>query len=139
MAVGAISLWAWNANGWQLAVGYLVVGLGSGLVLSGLPSVISDLTEARRSATANGVNTVVRTAGGVVGSQLAVALLAACHVSGSDMPARDGFTTAFWIAAAVAAAGGLLCWVGIKTSTLRGPGMPGVTDLPRQSAGGVRP
>ncbi|MBB4700376.1 MFS transporter [Sphaerisporangium siamense] len=117
MAVGAISLCLWNGNGWQLAAGYLVTGIGSGLVLSGLPSAISGLTEVKRTATANGVNTVVRTAGGVVGSQLAAALLAVWHISGSGIPARNGFITAFWIAAAVAASGALLCLAGIKTRT----------------------
>ncbi|WP_327706116.1 MFS transporter [Streptomyces decoyicus] len=139
MAVGAISLCLWNGNGWQLAGGYLVVGIGSGLVLGGIPSVISDLTEVRRTATANGVNTVVRTAGGVVGSQLAAALLAAWHISGSETPTRNSFITAFWIAAAVAAAGGLLCWAGIRSSTIPAPRTPEVAAPRHQSAGKPRP
>lgn len=139
MAVGAVSLCGWNDDAWQLAAGYLIVGIGSGLVLGGFPSVISDLTEARRTATANGVNTVARTAGGVVGSQLAAALLAAWHISGSDVPAHEGFTSAFGVAAAVAIAGGLLCWAGIKTSATRCPSASGAADLPHQSTGKVRP
>lgn len=129
LTVGAISLVWWNGNGWQLASGYLVVGVGSGLVLGSLPSAISGLTEARRTATANGVNTVVRTAGGVVGSQVAAALLAAWHISGSDIPERSGFTGAFWVAAVVAAAGGLFCWAGIRIPAARQFPGTAVTDL----------
>ncbi len=119
-AAGAASLAVWNADGWQLAAGYLVVGIGFGVVLGSLPALISSLTEPRRTATANGVNTVIRTAGGVVGSQLAAALIAARHIAGTDIPARSGYTTAFWIAAALAMAGGLSSWaVTIKTDLIR--------------------
>lgn len=133
MAAGALSLWSWNGSGWQLAVGYLIVGAGSGLVLGGLPSSISDLTAAHRTATANGVNTVVRTAGGVVGSQLAAASLAGWRIPGSDITARSGFTHAFWIAAVVAAAGGLLCWAGMRTSAARGARTPKAADRRRST------
>lgn len=118
-AAGAVALSLWHDNGWQLAGGYLVVGLGSGLVLGALPSVISDLSAPQQTATANGVNTVVRTAGGVVGSQLAVALLAAHHLSGTGIPALSGYTTAFWTAAAVSTAAVLLCWAGIRVGAAR--------------------
>ncbi|MBI1758686.1 MAG: MFS transporter [Actinobacteria bacterium] len=110
MAAGAVALAVWNATGWELTAGYLVVGAGSGVVLGSLPALISSLTEARRAATANGVNTVLRTVGGVVGSQLTVALLAAQHAAGSAVPARAGFTTAFLVAAGFAMVGGLACW-----------------------------
>lgn len=136
---GAVSLGLWSGDGWQLAAGYLVVGIGSGLVLGSLPAVISDLTQAGRIAIANGVNTVARTAGGVVGSQLAAALLAARRIPGSDIPARDGYTDAFWTAAAIAAAGALLCWFGIRTSARpRVPGPQPPAGLPRRSMENVR-
>lgn len=110
MAAGAVVLAVWNATGWELTAGYLVVGAGSGVVLGSLPALISSLTEPRRAATANGVNTVIRTMGGVVGSQLTVALLAAQHAAGSAVPARSGFVTAFLVAAGFAVVGGLACW-----------------------------
>jgi MFS family permease len=110
MAAGAVALAVWNATGWELTAGYLVVGAGSGVVLGSLPALISSLTEARRAATANGVNTVIRTVGGVVGSQLTVALLAAQYAAGSAVPARSGFITAFLVAAGFAVVGGLACW-----------------------------
>ena len=123
-AVGALSLWSWNHSAWQLAIGYLVVGSGSGLVLGALPSIVGNLTDARHTATANGVNTVIRAAGGVVGSQLAAVSLVAWRIPGSGIPARSGFTHAFLIAAAAAAAGGMWCWAGIGTSAIRRPSAP---------------
>jgi hypothetical protein len=56
------------------------------------------------------VNTVVRTVGGVLGSQLTAALLAARHIAGTTTPARSGYLAVFLVAAAAAVVGGLACW-----------------------------
>ena len=48
---------------------------------------------------ANGMNTVIRTVGGVIGAQIGAAILAASAVGDGGVPAESGYTTAFWVGA----------------------------------------
>jgi MFS family permease len=104
-AAGASLLAVGHATVWQVAGFYLVVGLGSGLALAALPRLLGSLVPATQTATANGINTVARTVGGALGAQVAIAIVASRAAAGSVAPAKSAFSTAFWLAAAVAAAG----------------------------------
>jgi MFS family permease len=104
-AAGASLLAVSHATVWQVVVFYLVVGLGSGLALAALPRLLGGLVPATQTATVNGINTVARTVGGALGAQVAIAIVASRAGVGGVAPARSAFSTAFWLAAAVAAAG----------------------------------
>ncbi|GGW27407.1 hypothetical protein [Streptomyces xantholiticus] len=56
-------------------------------------------------ATANGLNTAVRTVGGVIGTQVATAILSAHAVAGSPLPGGRAFTVVFVLGSLFAAAG----------------------------------
>lgn len=73
-------------------------------MLSALPTMMHDLVPIHEMATANGINTLTRTVGGVVGTQLTAALLATTTAKGTTIPSQPAFATAFWLAAAVSAA-----------------------------------
>jgi MFS family permease len=104
-AAGASLLAVGHATAWQVVVFYLVVGLGSGLALAALPRLLGGLVPATQTATVNGISTVARTVGGALGAQVAIAIVASGAAGGTAVPARSAFSTAFWLAAAVAAAG----------------------------------
>jgi MFS family permease len=104
-AVGASLLAISHARMWQVVVFYLVVGLGSGLALAALPRLLGGLVPATKTATVNGINTIARIVGGALGAQVAVAMVAAGAAGGTATPASSAFNAAFWLAAAVAAAG----------------------------------
>ncbi|MEV6156209.1 MFS transporter [Nonomuraea sp. NPDC052129] len=90
---------------WQHLVFYAVIGAGSGLVMGSLPKLIADIVPLTRTGTANGINNIARTVGGVIGSQLAAALIAS-STSGSAAGVPDSaFTTLFWLGAAAAVIG----------------------------------
>lgn len=108
-AAGGALLAAAHAGAWQVTVVYALVGTGSGFAMAALPALIHANTGPEEVATANGVNTVARTVGGAVGSQLGTAGLASSAVAGTALPVERGFTTAFAVGAGVAAAGVLLC------------------------------
>jgi MFS family permease len=107
-AAGASLLAVSHATAWQVVVFYLVVGLGSGLALASLPRLLGGLVPATQTATVNGINTVARTVGGALGAQVAIAIVTSRPGVGGVAPARSAFSTAFWLAAAVAAAGMLV-------------------------------
>ncbi|HEV3404601.1 MAG TPA: hypothetical protein VG073_09940, partial [Gaiellaceae bacterium] len=54
---------------------------------------------------ASGLNTVMRTIGGVVGGQLAATILANVTIAGSSVPRGSAYAYAFWLSAALAFAG----------------------------------
>src|SRR4029453_4823177 len=108
-AAGASLLAVSHATAWQVVVFYLVVGLGSGLALAALPRLLGGLVPATQTATVNGINTVARTVGGALGAQGAIAIVAPPRAGGGGAPPpRSAFSTAFWLATAVAAAGMLV-------------------------------
>jgi MFS family permease len=125
-AVGAGLLAVGHATVWQVVVFYLVVGLGSGLALAALPRLLGGLVPATQTATVNGVNTVARTVGGALGAQVAIAVVASRAGVGSLAPARSAFSTAFWLAAAVAVAGTMVA--GSITSRVGDRGRPGAGE-----------
>jgi MFS family permease len=122
-AAGASLLAISHATAWQVVVFYLIVGLGSGLALAALPRLLSGLVPATQTATVNGINTVARTVGGALGAQVAIAIVAARP---GVAPARSAFSTAFWLAAAVSAAGMVVARS--ITSRVGDLGRPGAGD-----------
>nr|WP_063709818.1 MFS transporter [Nocardia transvalensis] len=99
-AVGAGLLALAHGSLWQVALCALPIGLGTGLVMTALPSQLHRVVDPARAATANGINTVSRTVGGALGSQLGAALIV-----GS---VSDGFPVAFWIATFIGISGATL-------------------------------
>jgi MFS family permease len=125
-AVGASLLAISHATVWQVVVFYLVVGLGSGLALAALPRLLTGLVPATQTATVNGINTVARTVGGALGAQVAIAIVASHAADGTATPTRSAFSTAFWLAAAVAAAGTMVARP--TTSRVGDRGRPGAGE-----------
>jgi hypothetical protein len=76
------------------------------IAFGAMPKLIADAVEPTETGVATGMNTVVRTVGSAIGAQVAVTLLAARTLAGTEVPAESGFTTSLWLAtgAAVAAA-----------------------------------
>jgi MFS family permease len=78
-----------------------LMGLGVGITYSILPSLVVARVPMQRTASATGVNQVLRLLGGAVGSAGLAAVLAA-HVDGaSGLPAESGYVMASLLAAGV--------------------------------------
>ncbi|MCX5337028.1 MULTISPECIES: MFS transporter [unclassified Streptomyces] len=91
---------------WMIMVGAAVVGTGTTLAYSALPTLILHAVPAGQTASANGVNVLMRTIGQAV-SSAAVAAVLVRHTSlvgGVPVPALDGYLLAFGVAGAVALA-----------------------------------
>ncbi|MBU6534027.1 MFS transporter [Streptomyces sp. NPDC057245] len=122
-AVGGAAMALFHVREWQAVVAYGVIGTGFGLAMAALPQLVHDASPPHTIATANGINTVARTVGGAVGSQLATAVLASRTIPGTTLPADEGFALAFWMAAAMAAAGAIRALVtGRRSSRPAGAG-----------------
>jgi predicted MFS family arabinose efflux permease len=80
-----------------------LLGLGVGAFSAAMPAVILAVTPAQETASAMGVNQVVRSIGFSLGSTLSALLLAAHTPLGAVFPTDQGYTTTAWIGAAITA------------------------------------
>ncbi|MFC8347545.1 MFS transporter [Streptomyces sp. NPDC057280] len=92
---------------WMIMVGAAIVGTGTTLAYSALPTLILHAVPAGQTASANGVNVLMRTIGQAVSSAAVAAVLVrhTSPVAGLPVPTLDGYLLAFGIAGAIALAG----------------------------------
>jgi EmrB/QacA subfamily drug resistance transporter len=96
---------------WEIYVAMAVMGVGIGLAFASMVNLIVEAVPANQTGIATGMNTIVRTIGGAVGSQVAAVIVTA-SANASGFPTEHGFTFAF-AALAVALGIGFLAslWV----------------------------
>ena len=84
----------------QVVLGSIVVSVGTAVAYSALPTLIMQVVPATESAAANGLNTLLRSAGTSVGSALVTAVFAASTVRLGEQlaPSPQALTAAFWLA-----------------------------------------
>jgi predicted MFS family arabinose efflux permease len=86
----------------EVVTAMAVLGFGVGLFSAALPAVILAATPAAETASAMGVNQVVRSVGFSLGSAVGGFVLAAFTDTGQRFPAPDGYTAAGWVGVAIA-------------------------------------
>ncbi len=105
LAVGSAMIALFHDTPLQVSACFAICGVGIGFSFAAMPRLVSDAVSPSETGVANGMNTVIRTVGGVVGAQVGAAVLTASAVAGGSVPAESGYVTAFWIGAAAAVAG----------------------------------
>jgi MFS family permease len=116
-AAGFASLALWHAAPWQVYAATTVLGVGFWLCLVALPNQVVAAVPAARTGSATAVNTVVRNAGGALGSQLAAAIIVSSAQAGTGAPTAAGYVGALILCAAAGCAGAL-----VAAATPRNPG-----------------
>lgn len=104
-AVGSALLTVWHGQVGQVVIWYLIGSAGYGFAMAALPRLVNNASSQAHSGSANSINTVARTFGGAVGSQLGTSVVAGAVLPGTTLPTPGGFTAAFLIAAVAAALG----------------------------------
>jgi EmrB/QacA subfamily drug resistance transporter len=92
----------------ELMTGALLMGTGVGFAFAAMPNLIIEAVRQEQTGEATAVNALVRNVGAAIGAQISGTILAGSVVAGSELPAENGFTVAFAVAAGVAATGALL-------------------------------
>ncbi|HET7556088.1 MAG TPA: MFS transporter [Gaiellaceae bacterium] len=88
---------------WEIYVALLVMGIGIGFAFASMANLIVESVPAQQTGVATGMNTIVRSIGGAIGSQVSAGIVTATLVSGG--PSERGFTLAFAVAAGALALG----------------------------------
>jgi EmrB/QacA subfamily drug resistance transporter len=102
LASGAAFLLLAVAHGEEVdfIVAGALLGVGIGFSFSSMANLIVEAVDQREVGIATGINTIMRTVGGALGSQVAIAVLTAHTVAGTQIPAESGYTEAFVVSAA---------------------------------------
>lgn len=94
---------------WEVIVGSTVVGIGTGIGYAAIPALVAANTPRHEIASANGVNTLIRSLGSSLASALGGTILASFTIAlgAASLPSLAGYRVLFAIcaAAALAAAG----------------------------------
>jgi len=105
-ACGFAFLFAAHAHEWEVLVASAVIGTGVGLAFTAVANLVVETVPQTETSVASGVNIIARTIGGVVGTQVAVSVVATT-VTASGSPTLEGYLWIFGISAAVLALAGL--------------------------------
>jgi len=92
---------------WQILVAGALMGVGLGTSTSAIPALLMPAVPVTETASANGLNQVLRTIGSTAGSTVTGVIVAASMVTVGDVsaPARWAYTVIFALAAVAAAIG----------------------------------
>jgi EmrB/QacA subfamily drug resistance transporter len=89
----------------------LVISTGIGLAFAAMANLIVEAVPPQQTGEATGVNTLIRSVGASLGSQVTAAILAGTLVAGTGLPTDAGFTAAYLVCAGVAALAALIAIV----------------------------
>lgn len=107
-SVGLLGLAFLHDQPVTVAVSGAVLGLAYGYAFGSLGSLVIDATPAHETGAAAGINTILRTIGGAIGSAIAVTIVASSHGTDTAAPTESGYTTAFTVSALIALAATVL-------------------------------
>jgi EmrB/QacA subfamily drug resistance transporter len=84
---------------WTIYAWMLFMGVGLAFCFASLGSLVIQHSPPEETGIASGMNTIMRTIGGALGSQVAAAIISANTLPGTEIPTENGFTTAFSLSA----------------------------------------
>jgi EmrB/QacA subfamily drug resistance transporter len=110
VAAGLIA--AFHTHPWQIWLNQGLLGIGVGFAFASMATLIAENVRLEETGVATGMNTVMRSIGGVIGAQAGAALLSAYTIAGTSVPAEKGFVITFAVGAGAAVVGAALaCFV----------------------------
>jgi EmrB/QacA subfamily drug resistance transporter len=87
---------------WTIYVWMCIMGVGLAFCFASLGTLVIDYSRPGETGVASGMNTIMRTIGAALGSQVAAAIISANALAGTELPVERGFTIAFTVSAAAA-------------------------------------
>jgi hypothetical protein len=108
MALGYVARVFLTDEIWQVVVGSTIVSTGTAIGYAAMPTLIMRSVPITETASANGLNTLLRAIGTSTSSASVAAILTATTVTvaGVALPSLEAFQDVFWLAAAAALAAG---------------------------------
>jgi MFS family permease len=92
---------AWHTEHWQFFFATALLGLGLGLAMGAMPTLLNTAVDREQTSIANSVNQTLRSVGGSIGTAIATAILAADLIPGTPLPTPDAYNVAFAVAGGI--------------------------------------
>jgi EmrB/QacA subfamily drug resistance transporter len=102
-SAGLLGLGLDHSSQFDVVTWSFVMSTGIGLAFAAMANLIVEAVPPDQTGEATGINTLGRSVGASIGSQVSAAIIAGSAVAGSAVPTDDGFTAAFLVSAGVAA------------------------------------
>ena len=102
LALALILLASVHGEPWNIYVWMCLMGVGLGFCLATVGTLVIDYSRPGETGVASGMNTISRTIGAALGSQVAAAILSAHTNDGELIPLERGFSIAFTVSACAA-------------------------------------
>ena len=99
-AVGFAFLGLAHAARWQIYVGTAIFGLGISFSFASMANLVVSAVPQTQTGVASGINTIARSVGGSLGSQVSATIVAGSVVAATGLPGEGGFAAAFLVSAA---------------------------------------
>ncbi|OYO11468.1 MFS transporter [Enemella evansiae] len=113
-SVMALGFWTRALTGqqlWQVVLASTVIGVGTSLTFAAMPALVMASVPLSETASANGLNTLLRSVGTSCGSALLAAFTTATALPGAAVPSRFGAEAVLVIAGCAAALAALLAFL----------------------------
>jgi EmrB/QacA subfamily drug resistance transporter len=99
VAVTFVLLAAAHSQAWEIVLASAALGLGIGFAFASMANLVVEAVPQDQTGVATGMNTITRTIGGSLGSQVAAGILGASVLASTGFPAESGYTIAFTVSA----------------------------------------
>ena len=114
VAVTGVFLAFARSEAWEILVSVAVLGLGISTAFAAMPALIIRAVPPHETGSATGLNAVLRSVGGAIGSAASIALLSSYTRAGERLPGNHGYTIAFLV-------GSVACFGGVVASLFLTP------------------
>ena len=119
LGLGGVMLATLSDHPWELIVSMIVLNPGVALAFAAMSTLVTRAVRATETGVANAMTAVLRTVGGVIGAQIAAAILLTNRIAGTNVPTRGTFIAA-WTLFAVAALIGAVIALLVQPTVGRG-------------------
>jgi len=102
VATGTFAFLAtFHTEHWQFYVATGLLGLGLGLAMGAMPTLLNTAVAQEKTSIANSVNSTLRSIGGSIGTAVATAIITSNTIPGTPLPTVDGYVDAFLVAGGI--------------------------------------
>jgi len=94
-------LLAFHTEHWHFFVATGLLGLGLGLAMGAMPTLLNSGVEPGQTSVANGINQTLRSVGGSIGTAVATAILAVNTMPGTGLPTLGAYPISFAVSGGI--------------------------------------
>lgn len=92
---------AFHTEHWQFYIATGLLGLGLGLAMGAMPTLLNTVVAQEKTSVANSVNSTLRSVGGSIGTAVATVIITSNTIPGTPLPTVHAYVNAFLVAGGI--------------------------------------